>query len=349
MDSIFEKASAWQENKLPFVIYLKPNSNKLQGIFQKSDSLYSIKDFTESGFAFVSFTGNEKILIPKHDSIIISETLVNHNFIAKKDIELTFNNDIKNSFEQLVTKAIEQINQNKLDKVVLSRKETFKLDNFQFEIILKKLIKFYPNTFKYCFYHPKIGFWLGATPEQLLQVQDNILQTVALAGTQLSNTNNTYTWETKEQDEQKIVTDYIFDNLQNFSSNLSATIPYTINAGSIAHLKTDISAVLNDNCDFGALLKKMHPTPAVCGLPKIKSKNFILENENYDRKFYAGYLGELNLKTTKNVDLFVNLRCMSFDEGLANIYVGCGITKNSNPEKEFFETLNKSKTIKMVL
>jgi isochorismate synthase len=94
-------------------------------------------------------------------------------------------------------------------------------------------------------------------------------------------------------------------------------------------------------------LQLLHPTPAVCGLPKDKSKAFILDNENYDRTFYTGFLGELNVED--QTDLFVNLRCMEISGSQAHLYMGCGITKESIPEKEWEESCNKSATMKRVL
>jgi isochorismate synthase len=106
------------------------------------------------------------------------------------------------------------------------------------------------------------------------------------------------------------------------------------------------------------VINLLHPTPAVCGLPKEKSKAFILENENYDRSFYTGFLGELNSSfATDSVssNLFVNLRCMQIEVASkltmtkAYLYMGCGITKDSIPEKEWTESVNKSMTMKKVL
>ena len=102
----------------------------------------------------------------------------------------------------------------------------------------------------------------------------------------------------------------------------------------------------------------MHPTPAVCGLPKDQAKAFIVENEKYDRGFYTGYLGELNSSfgtDSGSSDLFVNLRCMQIDldknknNTPVYLYMGCGITKDSIPEKEWSESSNKSTTMKKVL
>ena len=111
------------------------------------------------------------------------------------------------------------------------------------------------------------------------------------------------------------------------------------------------------------IIRLLHPTPAVCGLPKDASKAFILENEQYDRTFYTGFLGELNCddtKETENSDLFVNLRCMQIEFSNAQndskqilakaiLYIGCGITKDSIPEKEWEESVSKSVTMKKIL
>src|SRR5690606_31528760 len=101
------------------------------------------------------------------------------------------------------------------------------------------------------------------------------------------------------------------------------------------------------------IIKALHPTPAVCGMPKEIARDFLIQKEGYDRKYYAGYLGELNCNVEQNTndesDLYVNLRCMEIEENNINIYVGCGVTKDSNPESEFIETVNKSSTMKQIL
>jgi isochorismate synthase len=57
--------------------------------------------------------------------------------------------------------------------------------------------------------------------------------------------------------------------------------------------------VLNKKSTLKTLIRALHPTPAVCGLPRGYAKKFILENEQYDRSFYTGFLGELNIKSDK--------------------------------------------------
>lgn len=115
------------------------------------------------------------------------------------------------------------------------------------------------------------------------------------------------------------------------------------------HLRADISGeIKSNNFSLPNLINKLHPTPATCGLPKELSKEFILKNENYNREYYTGFLGEINKNST---DLYVNLRCMkvSQQKNEVSIYIGGGITKSSIPQKEWEETVVKSEVMKKVL
>jgi isochorismate synthase len=91
------------------------------------------------------------------------------------------------------------------------------------------------------------------------------------------------------------------------------------------------------------LLLKLHPTPAVGGIPKNASLEFIKANEGYDREFYSGFLGPMDPK--KGSRLYVNLRCLQLLEKDALLYAGAGITAGSNPESEWDETEHKLRTL----
>lgn len=347
MEIILEKAKNQFKQNLPFVIYKKPNDVSVIGLFQKNDTLFEVNDFTEKGFVFASFDGNKTVLIPENESEIFSVALnKNTTVIPEKESDFPNESD-RNNFKNLVSKGIQAIKNNEFKKVVLSRKETVDLVDFDLVATFEKLVQLYPSTFVYCFFHPKVGTWLGATPEQLLKSEDNVFETIALAGTQKDNGSNEVLWHKKEEDEQQFVTDYIVETLSEVASDIMVSKPYSIKAGSIWHIKTDISGVLNSDFGLQQVIQLLHPTPAVCGLPKEQSKTFILENENYDRTFYTGFLGELNMEN--KTDLFVNLRCMEICESQANLFMGCGITKDSISEKEWEESINKSLTMKRVL
>ncbi len=237
--------------------------------------------------------------------------------------------------------------------VFVERKEEVLLRQFDLETVFKKLIAFYPTAFKYCFFHPKIGMWMGASPEQFLKINQKSLQTVALAGTQVDTNSENVIWQEKEIEEQRLVTEYITSGLQDKVSEMTVSSPYSVKAGNLWHIKTDITTTIKSKKSKGEIITALHPTSAVCGLPKESAKAFILKNESYEREYYSGFLGELNIDLatfrTEQSDLFVNLRCMKIVGDTAELFIGCGITKESVPKDEFMETVNKSMTMRKVL
>jgi len=352
MNPFFLKIINHKEQNLPFVLYSKPNTSNLIGILQQNNTLYHVSDYSEKGFVFASFDEKQLILIPESESEIITAKKEETSFDAIETDDQNFDPEAKFQYEYLVTQGIQAIKNEEFKKVVLSRSEDVQLTEFDFIETFQHLVQLYPATFCYCFFHPKIGLWMGATPEKLLKANGNVFETMALAGTQKDNFETEIVWQQKEKDEQQYVTDFIVKRLKEFAASVVVSEPYSLKAGSIWHIKTDISGVLKDNSTLEEVVDTLHPTPAVCGLPKKKSKAFILENENYDRTFYTGFLGELNSSFEGNAassDLFVNLRSMQIQDNKAILYMGCGVTKESIPEKEWEESVNKSMTMKRVL
>lgn len=359
MTDILNKAHFQFRQNLPFVLYNKPNAKECVGIFQENDDLFLVDDYTETGFVFAPFDENEIVLIPEDRSIILVE-----DFEINVIPEIAFhavgnkNNEDKAQFEALVQKAVDAIGKGSFDKVVLSRKEATTLRNFDLTVLIQRLFAAYPSAYTYCFFHPKVGLWLGAFSEQLFKIKENALHTMAVAGTQVFQDNTAVAWGNKEKEEQQFVTDYIVKNLEKCASGLTWSEPYTMRAGNVVHIKTDIKGILNAGCGLGPVIEILHPTPAVCGLPKEKAKAFIMENEGYDRQYYSGFFGEMNkdfISGEKASDFYVNLRCMQIEltgtvaSVNVNTYMGCGITKDSIPGKEWEETVNKSMTIKKIL
>ena len=349
MPDIFQKASTHFQENLPFVLYAKPNSNAVIGFFQQNNELHLTVDFSKKGFVFANFIGSQTILFSEDECEVLHEKFeLNADLFHTEKSKLS--TDGKEAFQFLVEKGIKAIEKGKFEKVVLSRKETLVEKNFKFLEVYQNMLSTYPNAFRYCWFHPEVGMWMGATPEQLLKVEDSKFKTVALAGTQKYDANTEAIWEKKEKQEQQFVTDFILNELKAESASLNQTEPYTFQAGTIVHLKTDINGVFKSDFNLKKVIKVLHPTPAVCGLPKEETKDFILGNEGYDRKFYAGFLGELNFSDSANdSDLFVNLRCMEIQHNQIHLYIGCGITKDSDPEMEYFETANKAMTMKEIL
>ncbi|MBN4058001.1 chorismate-binding protein [Olleya sp. AH-315-K02] len=357
-EDFFESLSQHFKNELPFVVYRKPNTNPLKAILQHDSELYLTKNFSENGFVFAPFDDKEDaILMPSTKSKLISiKNVISKLFVIPEKAGISSKKN-KEHHINLVQKGIEAIDANQFQKVVLSRQEPVTISEANPISIFKRLLKTYVSAFVYCWYHPKVGLWLGATPETLLKVEGKRFYTMALAGTQTYKGTLDVNWNEKEKKEQQIVADYVVENLKEITNDLNVSELETIKAGSLLHLQTKITGIISLKTlssneastklgNLKHLLRVLHPTPAVCGFPKVAAKQFILDNENYNREFYTGFLGEID---TDNCELFVNLRCMQLKNNEAIVYVGGGITKDSIPENEWEETFNKAEIIKRVL
>ncbi len=368
-DDFFERIEAHFHSQHPFVAYRKPNQDNVRARLQSTDDLHFNKDFTEKGFVFSPFDDAEKtVLIPDDVTETITTSFVHSSAVETSETSNLSSSDSKDFHINLVKQGVDAINNSDLKKVVLSRQETINLSKTNPISIFKRLLNGYKSAFVYCWYHPKVGLWLGATPETLIKIEGNRFSIMALAGTQDYKGSLDVVWQNKEKQEQQFVTDFIVDNLKPSVESFKVSDVETVKAGNLVHLKTMISAQLKPETPLKDLIEALHPTPAVCGLPKLSAKQFILKHENYNREFYTGFLGELNCETTiaprsgrRNIEnrayavtrnstqLYVNLRCMQLKNQRAIIYVGGGITESSNAESEWEETVSKSLVIKSIL
>jgi isochorismate synthase len=310
-------------------------------------------NFEEKGFVFAPFSSLDKsILFQEERAMVISEEIVVKSNDTK-DVIYSQNPSARSKHLKLIKKAIETVRSGTLQKVVISREELQEITELNIIEIYEKLLSAYDNAFVYVWFHPQVGLWFGATPETLLSKEQAAFTTMSLAGTQVYKEDEKVVWKSKELEEQQLVTTFIESQLENIAGHLIVNKTETIKAGNLLHLRTKVSGSLKKTASLQQLIRVLHPTPAVCGLPRAAARSFILENESYNRSYYTGFLGELNLKNkNSNIEssaLFVNLRCMKIENKVASIFVGGGITKDSNAEKEWEETVSKSKTMKRVL
>ncbi len=341
--TLIDRAKNHYQKGLPFVIYKKPNATIIQSFFQKKDTVYPC-DYSENGFVFAPFSKEHPtFFLPQKESDYLEVTISKQTPISINSKTIIGNNKhAEDDHIHLVTKGIKAIEKQEFRKVVLSRKEEVTLADFDVFTYFQNLTSHYSSAFVYLWYHPKTGFWTGATPEQLVSATKDSFYTMALAGTQLYEQGKEAVWHSKELDEQQIVTDYIVSKLKAIVKDVKTSKVKTVRAGNLLHLQTDINGNLGAT-PFKKIVQQLHPTPAVCGFPAEKAQKFITENEPYNREYYTGFLGEIDLKNTSQ--LFVNLRCMKFHKNTASVYVGGGITASSDPQKEWEETVYKLGTI----
>ncbi|MBL3655313.1 isochorismate synthase [Fulvivirga sediminis] len=266
-------------------------------------------------------------------------------------IKVIASDEERNKFIDLANTAIEAIKSGQLLKVVPSRKKEIILpEDFDIGLNFIKLSQAYPSAFASLVYTPKTGIWMGATPELLINERNNTFRTVALAGTQKYDPElplARVAWRQKEIEEQALVGRYIINCFKKIRlRNYTEIGPKTVIAGNLLHLKTEFIVDMEATGFPGlgdTMLKLLHPTSAICGMPLAPAQEFIRDHEYYDRGYYSGYLGPVN--SENGTSLFVNLRCMSIDADKATLYAGAGVTADSIPEDEWEETEIKMNTI----
>ena len=280
--------------------------------------------------------------------------------IALSNEQLTANDgknrlpsDMSNYYKVDFANYHSQLEADKFRKIVLARCADEQMPNGVKPIdLFYRACQLYPRLFIALVDTEKSGCWLTATPEILLDGHGADWRTIALAGTmklegdQLDGEGETLTWSTKNIQEQRIVATYITECLEQFTGDFREEGPRTVRAANLVHLRSDFTFKLADNNKIGDLLQALHPTPAVCGLPKREAFKFIVKNEHTPRRYYSGFMGPVAQEDTH---LYVSLRCMNIDGDVCHLYAGGGLLKDSVEEQEWLETEAKMETMKKLL
>lgn len=241
-----------------------------------------------------------------------------------------------------VTKVINLIKGKELRKVVIARREVLEME-IDPELVFEELCEAYPDAIVYAF-RSESEFWMGATPETLLTTDEHAIYTMALAGTRKPDGPE---FTAKEVDEQAAVTESIRETLMILGAGkVVCRGPESIQAGPVEHLITKIESSKPTSGTALDWASTLHPTPAVCGMPRKDALEIIEEVEGFDRSLYAGYIGWVS---DENSRFYVNLRCMQVGQKHVALYAGGGITAKSDPESEWDETVNKLQTLKAVI
>lgn len=351
------------KNNIHFALYRLPQKNIINLVIQKSDKSTIINNLTDlnnvRGFVIAPFHISESCpIVLINPDVFISGDEEIFRYLHNHSFENDYSDSSKqkdkgiNTFEKYNSRYVkfhDKLTDNTFRKLVLSRTLDMKQDNdFSASITFYRACEKYPDNFIFLCNSTESGAWLGSSPEILLSGIKNNWNTVALAGTQrLTDDTTPIYWDAKNILEQQIVAEYMKTQLSKAGIKSIDSQPMTIKSGNLAHLKSVFNFNLKGTTEIGDLLKLLHPSPAVCGLPKQDAFNFILENEGYDRRYYSGFLGYLDKDT--QTDLFVNLRCMQIFEDSLRLFAGGGLLISSDAKSEWEETEYKLQTILSII
>ncbi|WP_296621407.1 chorismate-binding protein [Marivirga sp.] len=268
-----------------------------------------------------------------------------------QNIQSTLASDYLN----MVEKGIQLIKREEFYKVVPSKVKNFEFNNdINLGQAFVNACEKYPNAFVNLTFSAKTGLWFGASPETLIEDKKGAyFKTMALAGTQEKSENSIAetTWTQKEIEEQAYVSRYIINCFKKIRlRDFDEIGPKTIQAGNLLHLKTTFK-VHTESVNFpelgSVMLKLLHPTSAVCGMPKEPALDFITKEEKHNRSYFSGFMGPVHLDGLSH--LFVNLRCCQINKQSVTFYAGAGITEDSKAEKEWEETEMKCKVLSDII
>ena len=314
------------------MIYFKfPFNEKLYSTDLQQDT-ESVSFYSFDRLRQIDFKGN---IIEASEEF--SQTVLSSDDLLKD--ESHFHAETKDEYLQTLQNVIEVIKEEQLPKLVYSRRKIFRdFSSIDLKKSFNNLCASYPNAFRYIFNDGEHS-WMGAFSEVLGKFNKTTceFETMSLAGTLPVSEE----WSEKEIEEQKPVTSYIRNVLENYAENIQISDTYDHISGNIKHLRTDFKVLIKPE-DLDLIITELHPTPAVCGIPKEVCKRNIQKFEKFPRELYAGFI---RIETEESIMYFVNLRCARLYQDSVHLFVGGGITAQSNPEKEWKETELKSEAI----
>lgn len=325
-----------------FAYYRLPDSDKvylIKGEYQQNfQTGFVILPFN-SALPFTTICGQPSNI--KIDNLV---NLLNTDFLeTKKYSSQLYPSTPYSRYISGAQAIIDSLKNKPNNKIVYSRVIERKCENVADTFL--QLSTSYPHAYVFCFFTPNLGFWMGASPETLCEINNGCFNTMALAGTK--NIKDSSPWDKKNIEEQAIVSQFLISKLRNAGLQPIMDALSTALCGPVKHLKTIIKAQL-PSTSFASLsqqlIKTISPTPALCGHPRNNAVKLLNIYEMHNRECYGGCCGPVQISSAK-ASIWVNLRCMKIVNNHCNLFVGGGLTHLSTPNDEWHETEMKASTL----
>jgi menaquinone-specific isochorismate synthase len=267
---------------------------------------------------------------------------------APGNIKITGGTVAESTWSQTIDEIVSKINHGDIDKVVLARDLNVETEN---SIDIRYILENLATTFSDCWTYYIDGL-IGATPEMLLRKRGNEIISRVLAGTITQNKdkdNNKLLQakllaSDKDQQEHDYAVQSVAAALAIHCTDLAVPkSPTILRLANVAHLSTEVTAVVVDDAPALVLAGALHPTAAVCGTPTERARDLIAEIEGMDRGRYAGPVGWID--GAGDGDLGLAIRCAQVKENSLRLFAGCGVVSGSTAAAELAESDAKFKAI----
>jgi len=259
--------------------------------------------------------------------------------------DFSFEETSRTDWEDLLRRAIAQIDADALQKVVLARPGRAAGGAVDVPALLAHLGETCPACFRFLFEFLHGAAFAGTTPERLVSVTGAKFVTAAVAGSirrgaaaeEDAALGAALLASAKDNREQTFVLDEIRAKMLPLAEQLTFdATPRLLRLPNIQHLQTGIAGKLRAGQSALSIVQALHPTPAVGGVPGAAALKFIRAAEGFERGWYAAPLGWVN--AAGDGDFAVAIRSGLFDENGATLFGGAGIVADSEPQKEWDET-----------
>ncbi len=245
--------------------------------------------------------------------------------------------------------VLDRIERGDLDKLVLARRIEARADGpLSVGAILAGLRARFPQATIFAFRRGARCF-LGATPERLVSLCGRRVSTSAVAGTSWNGAREAvgsaaFLADPKERREHAYVVDALRDALAPLCRSLEIPAePEVLSLPTLDHLHTPVSGELCETSTVLDLVDRLHPTPAVCGVPLAQSLSLLRQYEPFDRGWYAGPIGWMD--GNGDGEFMVALRSAVVDGERAFLFGGCGLVSGSNSAREWDESQRKMEAV----
>lgn len=250
------------------------------------------------------------------------------------------------AWEAAIESTLEQIARGAISKAVLARTRDVRLESPISPVdLVHALWSQHTGTHAF-FFEPQVGVaLLGAAPEAIATLRDGRISATAVAGStgvgkddaERRLLGSELLRNSKDLTEHRIVVEDMVERLTPLADAVRAQVaPHVLSLARIQHLETEIEAVAPEGRSVLDLVEALHPTPAVCGVPRDAAEQVIHETEPFDRGWYAGPVGWFD---TEGNGHFVPALRTAVGDGLSwRLFAGAGIVEGSEPASEWIET-----------
>lgn len=240
--------------------------------------------------------------------------------------------------------AAQGVRERVLEKVVLARGLRLRAPGADPGWMLRRLRAGYPDCTLFAFARDGQCF-LGATPERLVRLRNQEVSVMALAGSAPRGSTpeedrrigEGLQVSAKERIEHAIVVDALRAALADIAPRVVvSSVPELLKLQNVQHLRTRLDVELTHPRTVLELVERLHPTPAVGGLPRDAALSWIAEREGWDRGWYGGPVGWVNRRGEGEFAVAIRSALLRGEEAL--LFAGCGIVADSDPDQEYAES-----------